>query len=265
MTTGLVLVASLALAVPALAANENGQGNDNERGQTKSGQVRGMMGHASGNGVLQGMMKPGVSGKVVSISGNIITVSGNQGFASTTAVTSFTVDATNAAIKKNNVAGTISSIAIGDMIFAQGTVNGTNVVATTIIDGAIGGMMGNRDSENNGKGVGYGMMGSTTLPVIGNGQPVVAGTVSTISGSSLSVTTSGNIVYTIDATNAKVYEGQKTITLSAITVGDKVVIQGTVNNNSVTASVIIDQSSVNQKAPGMFSSIGQFFMRLFGF
>jgi hypothetical protein len=176
-------------------------------------------------------------------------------------------------VKKNNATSTVSSIAVGDTIMAQGTVTGTNVTATNIIDGVMNRGTGNRQgSSMNGR---PGTASSTQ--VIGNGQPVVAGTVSTVNGYALTVTTASNVTYTIDATNAKVLQGQSTVAFSSIVVGEKVLIQGTVNGTSITASTIVDQSaSMNNNASttgasnkgqehGIFTSIGQFFMRLFGF
>ena len=109
--------------------------------------------------------------------------------------------------------------------------------------------------------------------VIGNGQPVVAGTISVINGNTLTVTTASNVTYTIDATNAKVLQGQNTVALSSVAVGNSVVIQGTVNGTSVTASTIIEQSAPvgtsatigRPVAHGFFAGIGQFFAHLFGF
>ena len=154
------------------------------------------------------------------------------------------------------------------MILVQGTVNGTNVAATNIRD-SVQGMR-----RENGKQ----RIASSTQPALGNGQPVIAGKVSAVNGNSLTVTTSGNTTYTIDATNAKVFEGRNASPLSNIAVGDTVLVQGTVNNASITASTIIDQSQSttatetnNENTPnkpqsrGFFGGIGQFFTHLFGF
>jgi hypothetical protein len=46
--------------------------------------------------------------------------------------TTYTVDATNATIKKAGGAGTLADITVGTMLVAQGTVNGTTVTATMI-------------------------------------------------------------------------------------------------------------------------------------
>jgi hypothetical protein len=120
---------------------------------------------------------------------------------------------------------------------------------------------------------------SSTSPVLGNGQPIIAGTISAINGNSLTVTTASNITYIVDTTNAKILAGQNAITLSNVVIGNKVLVQGTVNGTSVTASTVMDQSvannghdqgpgkpsSGNQKPKGFLGGIGHFFMHLFGF
>lgn len=226
-----------------------------------------------------GTMKPGVFGTVTAVNGNTITINGRQGFGPTaTATTTYTVDATNATVKKNNATSTVSAIAIGDTIFAQGTITGTNVVATTIRDGVMMGARGQGGPGMNGKG-GQGHATSTppVSPFTGNGQPVIAGSVSAISGTSLTVTTASNVIYTVDASNAKIVEGQNTIALSTIVVGNKVLVQGTVNGTSITASTVVDQSGVPASVTanmdkgrklGFFGGVGNFFKsfaHLFGF
>ena len=118
---------------------------------------------------------------------------------------------------------------------------------------------------------------SSTVQVLGNGQPVVAGTISAISGNTLTLTTTSNVTYTIDATNAKILEGNSTVAIGSLAVGNKVLVQGTVSGTSVTASTVIDQSvpagasaggsaTVGKgQSRGFFSSIGQFFSHIFGF
>jgi hypothetical protein len=203
--------------------------------------------------------KPGVFGTVSSISGNIITVTSKQ---SSDTTATYTVDATSATITKDNATGTIASIVVGDTIMAQGTLTGTNLVATTIRDG----VMMNRGSKT-----GTTTETSQTPSITGNGEPLVAGTVSAISGATLTITNKSNVTYTVDATNAKVVQGQNTISISGIAVGDDVVAQGTVNGNSVVASSVIDQkpattaSSTTTTHKGFFGSIGSFFSKLFGF
>ncbi len=254
----LALFATLATAIPALADTTT------PTAQPKGAWNQGMRGNRAN-------MKPAVFGTVSAISGNIITVAGKQGFGINAVATTFTVDATNAKIIKNNVTGTISSIITGDTIMAQGALTGTNLVATTIRDGQMG--KGILDNSNRNKTV----KTPPVSPITGNGQPVVAGTVSSISGSTITITNKSNVSYTIDATNAKIVQGQNTIAVSNIVVGDMVVIQGTVNGNTIVASSVIDQTkpintsktnsgtTTQPQHKGFFGTIGSFFGKIFGF
>ena len=288
VTSGLGLMASMALAIPAFAQDSVGVGvqlehgvsaqidaNSSQTDQNGGWQGQGRSGMApghTGTSRTPGMMRPGVAGTVTAISGNNITITSHQGFSSTTASVTYTVDATNATVKKANATSTISAIAVGDNIFAEGTVTGTNVVATNIIDGLM-----NRGSRGTGN---VDMMNkdtsgahASTSPVIGNGQPVIAGTVSAINGTSLTISTVSNVTYTVDASNAKVLEGPNTVAFSSVVVGNKVLIQGVVNGTSVTASTVIDQSVTPSgvsnphqgESRGFFGGIGDFFKHLFGF
>ena len=49
-------------------------------------------------------------------------------------------------------------------------------------------------------------------------------------------------VYTVDATNAKIYKGgaTTTVSVSAIATGDKVMVQGTISGTNIAATVIRD-------------------------
>ena len=253
----LAVLASLAIAVPALAQTT-----------PPAGQPNTAWGNHLGGGA-RGGMKPGVFGTVSAVSGNTITVSGKQSFGATATTTTYIVDATNAKVMKNNTASTVSAIATGDTIMAQGTLKGTNLVATMIRDGVM-----TRGTKN--------PNGTTpaprnqTSPITGNGQPVVAGTVSMINGSTLTITNKSNVTYTIDATNAKIVQGQNTITVSSVAVGDMIIAQGTINGSNVTASSVIDQNkpansttgsttTTTQPNRGVFGSIGHFFANIFGF
>lgn len=81
-------------------------------------------------------MMPGVFGTVSAINGTTLTVDGHS--ASTTATTTYSVDASSAKIFKGSATttATISNIAVGDKVVVEGTVTGTSVVAKVIIDGA---------------------------------------------------------------------------------------------------------------------------------
>ncbi len=219
-------------------------------------------------------MKPAIFGTVTAVNGTILTVLGKEGFGSTTASTTYSVDAANAKVQKNNATSSVSAIAVNDSVLVVGTVSGTNVTATDIRDGIVmrggPGMMGGKGGAHPG-GMGRGGEASTS-PITGNGQPVVAGTISSVSGSTITITTKSNVSYTIDATNAKIVAGQSTVAASSLTVGDTVLVQGTVNGNSVTASSVIEQGAKpgqasGQKAPaeGFFGGITSFFTHLFGF
>ena len=288
--TALAMAGSFAVALPAFADTDSGPGGVNinasaqvqmGRGQPGMGMGFGRgQGEGEGRGGPGGMMPQGVRpaafGTVTAINGNIITIASRQGFGSTTSTTTITVDATNATVVKNNATSTLSAVTVGDMIAVQGTLSGTNIVATSIHDGVRPGFQGRggemRDKNENDK------MGSSTMPAIGNGQPVVAGTVASVSGSSLTITTKSNVTYTVDASSAKILAGgQQTATISNVAVGDEVLVQGTINGTSVIASSVIDQSHASstssheggagEKAPprGFFGGVGQFFMHLFGF
>jgi len=203
-------------------------------------------------------MRPDVVGKVSVISGNILTVVSNKKQNTTTATT-YTVDVTNAKILRGETTITVADIAVGDNIVVQGTVTGTNVIATTVRDGKVGN--GNKGDNN-----------QALLQIQGNGQPVVAGKITVISGSTITiVTTSGSITYTVNASSAKIIQGKNTISLSDLKTGDLVIVQGAVNGTSITASTILDQASQSNKPGegkpqrGFFGSIWQFFRGLFGF
>lgn len=156
----------------------------------------------------------GVRGTVASVSGNIITVTGKNG-------TTYTVDATSATFMKS-VSGakpttaTISDIAVGDTVSVRGTVSGDSVTATKVTDGVM-------TFTGRGGGKGHG----------------VTGTVSAISGDTVTITNSNGTSYTVDATNAKVSE-IVSLPVSGIKIGDKIGVQGTVSGTSVSATRITD-------------------------
>jgi hypothetical protein len=249
-------------------------------------------------GVRTGMMA-GVFGTVTAVdvngNANMLTVTSAARsnprpmpeMASTTPVTTtapivYTVDATNAKIYKGSATTTVSvaSIAQGDTVIVQGTTSGTNITATVIRDGA-GKMMGGRPGmPGTGFGRGASSTASTTPIIQGNGEPVIGGNITAISGTTLTVTNASNVTYTINAASSTVVVKGASSTLSDVAVGDSVIVQGAVNGNSVTASSIIDQgvksanaSSTSQSGGGgfggglggFFGSIGGFFKHLFGF
>ncbi len=272
-TIGFAALAALAVAAPAFAQTNpstdmpvrnfpdaaawqgKGQGKDMTPGGTRTG------------------MRPGVFGTVSAISGTTLTVSSKQApvaSGSTAATVTYTVDASNATVKKDNATSTLSAIAVGDTVAVQGTVTGTNVVATTIRDGVMARVPGQTgpNGQNDQNSQGKGRMASSTPSIQGNGEPVVAGTLSAVNGSSLTVSTKSNVTYTVDASSAKIVQGKNTVSVSGLTVGDSVVVQGAVSGTSIAASSVIDQpkpTSSNAAHSGFFGGIGAFFSHLFGF
>lgn len=270
-------ILSLVAVAPALADDNNQGGASLGASVEVKGQLGvpgpGMMGQRgnqgnNGNDFKRGgmMQRPAVIGVVSAISGNTITVT-SRGFGrgTTTATTTYSVDASAATVIKGNATSSISSIAVGDNIFVLGTISGTNVKATMIRDGMIRNPMANP--------------GEGGPQIQGNGEPVVAGKVTAVSGNNISISNASNLTYTIDATNAKFnVRGQTAPTISNISVGDQVIAQGTVNGTAVTASLVIDQGAGNQNNNsqgenrggqgngfGLIGSIGNFFKHLFGF
>jgi hypothetical protein len=223
----------------------------------------GMMGRDMGQ---MGMHAPGVFGTVASISGNSLTVTGKVGLGGT-AGTTYTVDATNATVTKNGSSSSVSNIAVGDTVMVAGTVSGTNVTATAI-----------RDGMPQGKGPGAASALNSTIK--GNGQPVIGGAVTALNGSILTVTNKSNVTYTVDATNATVTVAGAASSVGSVNIGDNVIVQGTVNGSSVTASSVVDQgaaqtatantnTTTGTPAPhmggGFMGMFGGLFQRLFGF
>ncbi len=204
---------------------------------------------------------PGVFGTVLSIIGNSITLS-SKAFGKNTTATTYTVDASNATVMKNKATSNVSAIVVGDTLMVQGTVSSNTVTATLIRDlpaQAAGGMRG---------------FGKPKGPTIqGNGEPVVGGTVSAVNASTFTLTNKAGVTYAVDASNAFIEKGNATSSLSAVSVGDGVLVQGGVNGTSIVASSMIDQgmpSSMqngNAAIPkgGFESFFGNFFRSHFGF
>ena len=110
------------------------------------------------------------------------------------------------------------------------------------------------------------------LNIKGNGGPVVAGKVTAVFGSAITITNQSNVTYAIDAASAQfVVKGVESPTISNVAVGDTLLVQGSFNGMNVTATLIIDQkANVNaENAPklkwGFFGHMGGFFKHLFGF
>ncbi len=204
----------------------------------------------------------GIVGIVGSVNGTTLTITaktGPNGNASTT----YTVNASTATVTKNNATALLSDIAVGTTVVVRGTVSGNAITATTIRGDV---MKGPHLAQNS--------------LIKGNGEPIVGGTVSALNNTTLTVTNKSGIAYTVNAASATIEKARAASSLASITVGDEVIIQGTVNGTAVIASSVIDQGSgvseeINQiagtpgahqeSAGGFFGRIGGFFQHLFGF
>ncbi len=76
---------------------------------------------------IQGNGEPVIGGSVTAINGSTLTVTNASNV-------TYTIDVSNAKIVKNGVTSTVSAVATGDNVIVQGTVNGTSVVASSVID-----------------------------------------------------------------------------------------------------------------------------------
>jgi hypothetical protein len=280
----IVVASSLAIVMPAFAQTSVNVG-------ASVGAQVGIHDGANGGRRFGGgsMMPAGVFGTVTAINGDTLTVTSkawarpnSTSTPAASASTVYTVDASNATIYKGSATTTVSvsSIATGDTVMVQGTVTGTNVAATIIRDGFPRPMGGPMMPPGKGfEGRGNGTSTPPVSPITGNGEPVVGGNITAVSGTMLTITNASNVTYTIDASAATLVKNGTSTAITNLAVGDSVIVQGTVNGTSVTASSVIDQgvkgtnatSTVKVKGGvgfgfgGIFGAIGGFFQHLFGF
>jgi hypothetical protein len=197
-----------------------------------------------------------VFGTVTAVTGSTITVQSKDVSKTGAAPVSYTVNASTAVVDKNTAASTIASVVVGDNVMVEGTISGTTITATKIHNGVMAkGVMANNGDKN--------------IPE-GNGQPIIGGTVTAVSGTTITIANKSNVSYTIDASTAKITKNGTNSAASTISVGDTVLAQGTVNGTAVAASsIIVNTGGTSQNAEvkghvGFFAKIGGFFARLFG-
>lgn len=163
--------------------------------------------------------KPAAVGKVTAVSGTTITLTDER------SGTTYTVDAASATVKKHEAPTqgsaptapttiSVSDIVVGDMIAVQGTVNGSSITATKIDDGMM----------PHGRGM---------------GDHGIHGTVTAVNGTILTVKSENGTTYTVTADSATASKMQ-TISVSDISVGDSIGVDGTVSGTSVTAKHLMD-------------------------
>jgi Domain of unknown function (DUF5666) len=231
----------------------------------------GFMGYGGGNGRMGGG-QPGVFGKVTGVDTGAMTITLQD---MRNSATSYSVDASNAVIVKNNITSTISAVAVGDTVVVRGTVNGAVVTATMVRDnvmGANGRGFSGRPGMRTPTGTFPGGRPSGTFPYASGTRPLVpqttSGTIASVNGSTLTVTGTDGTTYTVDASNATlVKKGSTANAISAINVGDTVRIQGAVNGTSITATAILDNVAQNPVASGsgFLGTIKNFLSNLFHF
>ncbi len=164
-------------------------------------------------GVTRPDRAPGVHGKITAISGTTLTITNER------SNTTYTVDASAATVMKASAGAapttsSVSSLAVGDIVHARGTVSGTSVTATNIMSGMMGGK-------------GFGGRGHGT-----------AGTVTAVSGNTITITGDNGTSYTVDASSAKVSKVVE-VSVSDIKVGDRIGAEGSVSGTTVTAQRIM--------------------------
>jgi hypothetical protein len=215
-----------------------------------------------------GEMPHGVAGTVTAISGNTITLTSipfsKQVTTNTTttntaltpaAPVTYSVDATSAKVTKGfgKTAATIqaSTIQVGDTLMVRGTVTGTNIIATAIIDGEFpslptrtgtpgtnsnwpAGQSSNKSSDDFFAGTITGVNG-TNLTVQSFSFPRNKNGISTNAAAPTTAPTTKTVV--VNATSATtVVNGKQTESLSALTVGQTIMISGSLDKTTNTMS-----------------------------
>ena len=65
------------------------------------------------------------------------------------------MDASAATIEKDHAASSVSALAVGDDVLVQGTVNGTSITATSVIDSGTQTETNQNNAQMNQKGTGH--------------------------------------------------------------------------------------------------------------
>jgi preprotein translocase subunit YajC len=195
----------------------------------------------------------GFTGTVTAISGSTIAIKSNRDN------TTYNVVTANAKIYKGPTVKTLADIKVGDFVIVEGSMQADKFMATRILDTQF-----DMKFPENGKW--------------DNFKPGIIGTVSAVSGTTLTVTAKDGTVYTVATADAKFQKEKGTAsTINEVKVGDTVLIQGTVNGTSVTAKNVFDSQIALQKIEtkmdkmennngnhnGFFVRFGNFFRNIF--
>ncbi len=184
--------------------------NDREDGKGRGGIMASMPWFAElSNG-------QGLVGTVTAINGSTITVKGNRDGAL------YAVDATGAKFYAGASASTLGALKIGDTLMIGGIITGTSVTASVVYDGNFSkGFPANAKWENL--------------------KPGIAGTVTAVNGSTITLSGKNGVTYMVNAANATFQKDRgTTMTLANISIGDTLLIQGAVSGTTVTAKNIFD-------------------------
>ena len=200
------------VVTPALAQT---QAPSSVVGNTKTGASTGKEKMFT-RGEMVARASKGVSGTVVSVSGNTITLTDRKN-------TMYTVDTTNAKFSGGlDETFSIANILPGDKIRINGTVTGTTVAATSVMDASY--------------------MART----------VFSGKVTAVSGMTITMMKNKNVTLTVDTSSATFKKGfgknAKTIAASDIAVGDRLTVVGTISGENVTAASVEDAGSSTSRA-----------------
>lgn len=221
---GTTVALSMLAALPALAATHAGINlRLDHKGPIGIGIHRPIAGHP---------MSPMVFGTVASINGTTISLTGKNN-------TTYSVDATNAKVMKGfGTVAQVSDIKVGDSLMVNGTINGTSVTATMIMDGQPPkpGVRGPKGPLGANRFMGNGSMGSVTA----------------VSGNSFTIQNKGrggkttSVTVTTDA-NTKVTKNGQADTLGDVAVGQMVMVKGT--KNATTSTIAATDVNIIVRVP----------------
>jgi len=159
------------------------------------------------NHIISKLKFSGITGTVVAINNTQITINEKNG-------NIYTVDTINAKINKGKQTLELSDIKIGDHIVVRGTVNGSNVTASSILENDMekNGFMGEITSINN---------NDFTIKTINKGTQKATQTVATNS-------------------NTKITKNNQPASLSDLALGQKVIVSGTrdATTNTINADTV---------------------------
>jgi hypothetical protein len=103
---------------------------------------------------IQGNGEPVIGGAVTAIDGSTLTVTNASNV-------TYTINAASSTIIKNGTSTTVASVAVGDNLIVQGTVSGTSVTASSVIDQGVknGNTSSSGASASGSHGAGFGFGG----------------------------------------------------------------------------------------------------------